>query len=87
MNSAGLPNITGSVGLLSLSSGLVAYQNPSGAFYGYTDAEPYASSTTTHEGILGDANSGFDASLSNNLYGNSETVQPKSTTTIYVIKH
>jgi len=73
-NVAGLPNITGSFyqstadGSLSLS-GIV-----SGAFY-KGDSRSYRPTGTTSDAGCG---VGFDASLSNAIYGSSTTVQPKS---------
>ncbi len=74
---AGLPNITGSDnGISSASTGYISSSGVSGAFY---DANAQA-----YGGLRSDGYSvknkllGFDASLSNPIYGNSDTVQQQS---------
>ena len=75
---AGLPNITGSFMPWAYKSSLT----PTGAF-GQTG-------TTSHSYNISDNNSGssvtFDASKSNPIYGNSDTVQPPALTMVYIIK-
>ena len=67
---AGLPNITGVFACSGMSIGTQGY-TATGAFYsainGYQGSDGYGSNKT---GI------GFNASLSNSIYGNSNTVQP-----------
>ena len=78
---AGLPNITGS--LIRGSSGTVGIYNAgTGAF---------SVSTSSSQGIYGTTSSGFytdvdlDASNSNSIYGNSNTVQPQAIKVLYYI--
>ena len=76
---AGLPNITGAFyhdtnAVLSLS----------GAFFSYTGG-----SSRNLQNDAANSNSGyvsFDASKSNAIYGNSDTVQPPALTMVYIIK-
>lgn len=66
---AGLPNITGTVGNLGRTKGAVA----TGAFeFGYNHGDVDYSNVTAFV-------ANFDASLSNPIYGNSDTVQPPAT--------
>lgn len=69
---AGLPNIDGEV--TASASGSFGNINVSGAFIRGTQ------NTTTSVGVTGNGgyNLGFDASISNPIYGNSSTVQPQS---------
>ena len=83
---AGLPNITGRVNFWSQAwSGTQIWYNQTGAFY--------SAGNNGNTGGLGSstANSvpalGFDASRSNGLYGDSNTVQPKSLTVRAIIKY
>ena len=80
---AGLPNITGSTGNAGNIGNYHTAIQSSGAITltdwgnnsGVTDG-------SNQHGII----IGFDASLSNAIYGNSDTVQPKSLTMRYIIK-
>ena len=72
---AGLPNITG------LFSGAAAFLVFNGAFYNYK-VWGYENSAEGH----GWNAVAFDASRSNSIYGNSETVTPPSMTVRYYIK-
>lgn len=66
--SAGLPNITG-----TFTVGRAGTRGGTGAFIGTTNGNGYG------EGSYGDDSSGtvyFNASNSNIIYGNSDTVQP-----------
>lgn len=68
---AGLPNITGRAG--------DNLKNAEGAFYTIADDQGYPASN-------GSTNStGFDASLSNSIYGNSDTVTPSATNQLLYI--
>lgn len=69
---AGLPNITGKLGVIGLSGATYT-----GAFY-YAGGGAALSNSGE-----GDYIAGFDASLSNSIYGNSDTVQPPSVNVIY----
>jgi microcystin-dependent protein len=80
VKSAGLPNITGSVGEIEChkinmsKSGALSYTTPSG---GYTGQSGNIAHTTI----------GFNAKSSNSIYGNSTTVQPPAVTMRYMIKY
>ncbi len=80
---AGLPNIEGETCIGSTTIGFFRRNNSSatGAF---------AKGTTRSQGITGGTETTndliFDASLSNAIYGNSDTVQPPSVTVRYIIK-
>ena len=80
---AGLPNITG--GIDAVRTGPTGRNSRSGAF-------SYGSefSTTIRAGEAGDSwgsNLVFNASKSNPVYGNSDTVQPPAITTMILIKY
>ena len=78
----GLPNITGYTGLASGAYDNATYNVvPQGAFYRNSAKSTLIGWDTTYQGIS------FDASRSNAIYGNSDTVQPKSMTTRYYIKY
>ena len=62
------PNITGTVGRLGKTGGVVA----NGAFYHYADG-----GDVDYHGVTG-AVAGFDASRSNSVYGRKDEIQPKS---------
>ena len=84
LTEAGLPNITGTVRHLMLQSSAVHFAY-TGAFYdAQVGAESYAPSSTTNIGNNID-NFGIDASRSNSIYGNSNTVQPQSIKVLYYI--
>ena len=81
--SAGLPNITGKWECNGLTDNTYT-GTPTGAFYMYTttlanNADGFSSGNP--RGI------GFDASLSNSIYGNSTTVQPPAIVVNYFIKY
>lgn len=90
---AGLPNIQakikfGADGDSSLSNQSYADKNSYGLFY-YNTAERFRDGGRLSQINL-DANQwvplSFDASRSNPIYGNSETVQPKSYTVYYIMR-
>lgn len=78
VKSAGLPNITGSVGLNHLAAnggeGALYFTTTGAANYGYD---------VSSKGIF----VRFDASRVNEIYGNSTTVQPPALTMRYYIKY
>lgn len=82
---AGLPNITGTVGMSTLVP-LFTSNAVSGAFsldgrsYSYTTA--FSAGTATSWG-----NATFNASSSSSIYGNSTTVQPATCKTYFIIKY
>ena len=73
---AGLPNITGENGAVRINSTVAP---PSGVFYRGRDAQ--AGNTESAGTQIS-----FDASRSNPIYGNSDTVQPPALTMVYIIK-
>ena len=77
---AGLPNIEGSVSLLSATGLISSASVISGAFKLGTSRGARTDSTTISGNDLA-----FDASLSNSIYGNSSTVQPQSVSVYYYI--
>ena len=70
---AGLPNITGAIGTLGGSE--PKFGSPSGAFIP-NQTTSYASSTSNLAGFTRYDGFKFDASKSNPIYDNSDTVQP-----------
>lgn len=83
---AGLPNIEGSAKLYIAAVGTAGVAYANGAMYGY---EQKALPKGTIKGEeTGTTNNmvGFDASKSNPIYGNSDTVQPPALTMVYIIK-
>ena len=74
---AGLPNITGLNASIRINS---TASEPSGAFYRDKTAN-YAGNTEDSGTTIS-----FDASKSNSIYGNSDTVQPPALTMVYIIK-
>ena len=75
LTEAGLPNVTGSFGRVASANNVV-----SGAFSSSgTEKHGGSGSSLTYYGYS------FDASVSNNIYGNSETVQPQSIKVLYYI--
>lgn len=75
---AGLPNITGSFVPWAYQNSL----NPSGAFsQSYTNVSAYDA-----YGANKGSQINFNASQSNSIYGNSDTVQPPALTMVYIIK-
>lgn len=78
---AGLPNIVGTMGAVVTGGGYDT-QN-SGALYWKENVET-AQTWGTSNGYR--TSYGLDASLSNSIYGNSDTVQPPALTMIYIIK-
>lgn len=73
---AGLPNITGEIGVDDGTMNELA-----GAFYRKGDYD-YDALSTSGGGII----AGFDASRSSAVYGKSDTVQPASIIMMYIIK-
>lgn len=76
---AGLPNITGTIGRVDLGSG-----TDLGALY--SDNPVGGSNTRRNDGSAAQKSINFNASLSNPIYGNSDTVQPPSVTALPCIK-
>ena len=76
---AGLPNITGQLGLYGTEK---QYCTTSGAFTTNSGAMDYGADHTKVDGLIAD----FDASLSNPIYGSSNTVQPPSIVGLWVVK-
>ena len=76
---AGLPNITGQLGLYGTEK---AYSTTSGAFTTNDGSMTYGSDHSKAAGLIAD----FDASKSNDIYGNSDTVQPESIVGLWLVK-
>lgn len=74
---AGLPNITGTQLRIPFAD---MKNDTSGAFYELNEGG------WVNGGTGGDSGIGFDASLSNDIYGNAETVQPESIIGIWLVK-
>ena len=79
---AGLPNIEGKFGWVKGTEAPYG----SGVFNGTTSRETYAGHTN---GTIVNARADFtfDASRSSSVYGNSDTVQPSSMSTIMLVKY
>ena len=78
---AGLPNITGNYE--NTTWNFNGSQSSSGAFYRKTGTVSYGSAGGSNPSV----NLTFDASRSNSIYGNSNTVQPPALTMRYIIKY
>ena len=76
---AGLPNIEGQLGLCGTEK---RYSTTSGAFSTNNGALGYGAGHTQDDGLIAD----FNASLSNPIYGSSDTVQPKSIVGMWLVK-
>lgn len=86
---AGLPNITGWATILPTGKNMT--DNNSGALYGsnFTEglnAKGLSAGTLWGNDMFGKADINIDASRSNSIYGNSDTVQPPSLTLLPIIK-
>lgn len=79
---AGLPNITGKIGVNGLTQGNVNLSK-NGAFSGTVGNETMNGSTISSSN--GNTKINFNASLSNSIYGNSNTVQPQTIKVLYYI--
>lgn len=80
VKSAGLPNITGTATEVTLSA-----NSGSGALRGTVNNPGYGLDVSTYQDPYGTIT--FDASLSNPIYGNANTVQPPALTMRYIIKY
>ena len=76
---AGLPNITGQLGLYGVEK---PYCTTSGAFTTNDGAMTYGAGHSKADGLITD----FDASKSNPIYGASDTVQPPSIVGLWCVK-
>ena len=79
---AGLPNITGSIGV-AVGDRNIATE----AFYNNGNAGQSKTSGASLDGEYYTATKTFNASRSSNIYGKSSTVQPASFTVNYIIKY
>ena len=77
--SAGLPNITGEIGSISANNGRVYC---SGAFHRYEEVDRNSDSGRDYPNYV----YYFDASRSNPVYGNSDTVMPNSYVVYYIMR-
>lgn len=82
---AGLPNITGYHNFMDNNGAHLGGLYAGGAFK--VSSLPYGTGVFTPNSGGGAQQIEFDASNSNSIYGNSDTVQPYSLTTNYVIKY
>lgn len=80
---AGLPNIEGQIGNESDSHAIFYNSTISGAFEANKKAKLAGGGSSSGEWY---AKALFDASRSNPIYGNSDTVQPPALTMVYIIK-
>lgn len=76
---AGLPNIEGQLGLCGTEK---RFSTTSGAFSTNNGAMEYGADHSKADGLIAD----FDASLSNPIYGSSDTVQPPSIVGMWLVK-
>lgn len=76
---AGLPNIEGQLGLGGTEK---QYSTTSGAFSTNNGALEYGGGHAQDDGLIAD----FNASLSNHIYGSSDTVQPPSIVGLWCVK-
>lgn len=76
---AGLPNIEGQLGLCGTEK---QHSTTSGAFSTNNGALEYGEDHTPADGLIAD----FNASLSNPIYGSSDTVQPPSIVGMWLVK-
>lgn len=83
--SAGLPNITGNIETNVKGGTRLAFENSNGSLIASgsfgSRFDVVALDTGYANAIL------FDASRSSTIYGNSETVQPASTTILFLVKY
>ena len=79
---AGAPNMTGTVGAMVFTSSGGAPST--GAFYRVSGN--YTSMMSGEENQGGKPNIGFDPSLSNDLYGNADSIQPSSGYALMIIR-
>lgn len=84
---AGLPNITGSMGIRSMSNGSQAIESGSKSLYRGTGGAVWQTSFSYTTNSQSNANEkiNFDASRSSSIYGHSTTVQPNSIQYLYYI--
>lgn len=85
---AGLPNITGDIGILDTAGGGLEHHN--GAFCEYDGSQPsnfLRRGDGGHDLVAPGVTAHFDASKSNTIYGNSVTVQPPAIALITQIKY
>lgn len=83
---AGLPNITGWIGDSSGNTGM--FWGAGGAFYGESEANPHKRTIGAEHSVTSTTGeTQFSANRSNNIYGNSNTVQPPACCLIAQIKY
>ena len=90
VKSAGLPNISGGAELNNFGYQYLVYVKTSwGGIYSSSPRTPFASSgnISSAGSLSGDCIFNIDASRSNSIYGNSETVQPPALTLLPCIKY
>lgn len=85
---AGLPNITGDIGILDTAGGGLVHHN--GAFSRYEGGQPsnfLRRGSEGHDLVAPGITAHFDASKSNAIYGRSDIVQPPAIAMIAQIKY
>lgn len=83
---AGLPNITGWIGDSYGDTGM--FWGVGGAFYGEREANPHTRIVGLNQSVTSiTGETQFSANRSNNIYGNSDTVQPPACCLIAQIKY
>lgn len=85
---AGLPNITGTFGSEALydNNTTTGKHPPTGAFYRHTPTNASNTHITSSTREVGEQLVGLDASRSNKIYGNNETVMPDAYAINFIIK-
>jgi microcystin-dependent protein len=86
VKSAGLPNITGNINIDPYNGSACPVNQYSGALKA-NHAETNVFKFQTNGTTSAEYGIALDASLSNSIYGNSDTVQPPSLTMRYIIKY
>lgn len=81
---AGLPNITGEADVDSAGDNATCVRNQSGAFKNRAHTTIYTTAHSTVKEL--DFGITFDASRCSSIYGNSDTVQPKSIVGMWLVK-
>lgn len=85
---AGLPNVTGDIGILDTAGGGLVQHN--GAFLNYDGGQPsnfLRRGGEGHDLVAPGVTAHFDASKSNQIYGRGDTVQPPALAMIAQIKY
>lgn len=79
---AGLPNLTGELGIGNIGN----FSHSANYAMGVFNYKNGVSSSADYRTGMSSVTITFNASFSNNIYGNSETVQPPAYTVYYIMK-